>query len=552
MPGARRRGRVPGLRCVAALDAACFLLGRSRASALPPTPSTGRSARPPGTARDRGPRRSRPLPSSGAPTDPRRRGLRLRRHPRRHRVADLRAGPRRRRRARRRTSPRSCGPPTPSGRPRTSPGGTTWRPLLGLSIDQAAFDEAVEAVTHIPTAFESAEITPGADPLVRALAATDARLAVASGSSRDWVDHHLARFGLTSLLPTVVGRDHPRGHRGQAGAGPLPRGRRRRRRRRRARGRHRGHACGASSRPGPPGWGRSWPCPSRLTAHQDLSDRRPGRGLAGRAHPAPTWPPSSRALSVGWPPCPSRSVGSVACAAPRPCAGWWPRPASASTTWSPRCSCGRASTSRTRSAPCPAWCSTPGPALRSRGRRACATWACRPVILFGVPGAQGRRGVGRLGPRRHRPGGPPATCATTSATTSWSWPTCASTSTPTTATAACSPPTGDVDNDATLERYAEVAVAQAEAGVDVVAPSGMMDGQVLAIRDALDEDGHEELADPGLRGQVRLRRSTARSARRSTSRSPTAATAGPTSRTPATSARRWRRSAPTWPRAPTW
>jgi len=45
---------------------------------------------------------------------------------------------------------------------------------------------------------------------------------------------------------------------------------------------------------------------------------------------------------------------------------------------------------------------------------------------------------------------------------------------------------GEVDNDATLERYAEVAVAQAEAGVDVCAPSGMMDGQVAAIRSALD------------------------------------------------------------------
>ena len=55
-------------------------------------------------------------------------------------------------------------------------------------------------------------------------------------------------------------------------------------------------------------------------------------------------------------------------------------------------------------------------------------------------------------------------------------------------------PTGDVDNDATLERYAEVALAQADAGVDVCAPSGMMDGQVLAIRDALDEEGHELVA----------------------------------------------------------
>ena len=51
-----------------------------------------------------------------------------------------------------------------------------------------------------------------------------------------------------------------------------------------------------------------------------------------------------------------------------------------------------------------------------------------------------------------------------------------------------------VDNDATLERYARVAVAQAEAGVDVVAPSGMMDGQVGAIRAALDHAGHPAVA----------------------------------------------------------
>ncbi len=52
---------------------------------------------------------------------------------------------------------------------------------------------------------------------------------------------------------------------------------------------------------------------------------------------------------------------------------------------------------------------------------------------------------------------------------------------------------GGVDNDATLERYASVALAQAAAGVDVVAPSGMMDGQVAAIRAALDGAGHVEL-----------------------------------------------------------
>lgn len=54
---------------------------------------------------------------------------------------------------------------------------------------------------------------------------------------------------------------------------------------------------------------------------------------------------------------------------------------------------------------------------------------------------------------------------------------------------------GEVDNDATLERYAAMAVVQAAAGVDLVGPSGMMDGQVAVIRDALDATGH---ADTGI------------------------------------------------------
>jgi porphobilinogen synthase len=53
---------------------------------------------------------------------------------------------------------------------------------------------------------------------------------------------------------------------------------------------------------------------------------------------------------------------------------------------------------------------------------------------------------------------------------------------------------GSVDNDATLEIYAKAAVAQATAGAHVVAPSGMMDGQVAAIRAALDGAGHHEVA----------------------------------------------------------
>jgi porphobilinogen synthase len=51
-------------------------------------------------------------------------------------------------------------------------------------------------------------------------------------------------------------------------------------------------------------------------------------------------------------------------------------------------------------------------------------------------------------------------------------------------------PDGSVDNDSTLDRYRRIAVVQAEAGADLVAPSGMMDGQVAAIRDALDDAGH--------------------------------------------------------------
>jgi porphobilinogen synthase len=51
-------------------------------------------------------------------------------------------------------------------------------------------------------------------------------------------------------------------------------------------------------------------------------------------------------------------------------------------------------------------------------------------------------------------------------------------------------PDGEIDNDKTLSAYAEMAIAQAEAGVDMVGPSGMMDGQVAVIRHALDAAEH--------------------------------------------------------------
>ncbi|CAM3386891.1 porphobilinogen synthase [Mycobacterium frederiksbergense] len=53
---------------------------------------------------------------------------------------------------------------------------------------------------------------------------------------------------------------------------------------------------------------------------------------------------------------------------------------------------------------------------------------------------------------------------------------------------------GRVDNDATNDQYVKLAVAQAHSGAHVVGPSGMMDGQVAAIRDGLDDAGHEDVA----------------------------------------------------------
>jgi porphobilinogen synthase len=52
---------------------------------------------------------------------------------------------------------------------------------------------------------------------------------------------------------------------------------------------------------------------------------------------------------------------------------------------------------------------------------------------------------------------------------------------------------GEVDNDPTLALYGRVALAQARAGADIVAPSGMMDGQVSAIRSALDDEGYQQV-----------------------------------------------------------
>jgi porphobilinogen synthase len=55
-------------------------------------------------------------------------------------------------------------------------------------------------------------------------------------------------------------------------------------------------------------------------------------------------------------------------------------------------------------------------------------------------------------------------------------------------------PDGRIDNDGTLQRYAEMALAHADAGVDMVGPSGMMDGQVRVVREALDAAEHEDVS----------------------------------------------------------
>ncbi len=52
---------------------------------------------------------------------------------------------------------------------------------------------------------------------------------------------------------------------------------------------------------------------------------------------------------------------------------------------------------------------------------------------------------------------------------------------------------GYVKNDETIELYAKTAVSQADAGADIIAPSGMMDGQIAAIRQALDDSGHKNV-----------------------------------------------------------
>ena len=110
-------------------------------------------------------------------------------------------------------------------------------------------------------------------------------------------------------------------------------------------------------------------------------------------------------------------------------------------------------------------------------------------------------------------------------------------------------PDGEVDNDQTLAAYAEMALAQAAAGVDMVGPSGMMDGQVAVVRDRRSTPPGTATSRSWPTPRSTPPPSSARSARPSTPRS--SATAGPTSRTRPTPSRACARRCSTWSRAPT-
>lgn len=93
-----------------------------------------------------------------------------------------------------------------------------WPPLaelLGLTIDRAAWDAARDALAGGPDSLLESSIAPGAIDLVEALHADGVTLAVASGSQRWWLVHHLDRFGLTDRFAALVGVDHPDVHVGK-------------------------------------------------------------------------------------------------------------------------------------------------------------------------------------------------------------------------------------------------------------------------------------------------------------------------------------------------
>ncbi len=93
-----------------------------------------------------------------------------------------------------------------------SHGETYWPALaldLGLDVDEAAFDAARDALLDAPSSRHESALAPGAADLVEALHREGVPLAVASGSHREWLEHHLDRFGLADRFSALVGIDHP-------------------------------------------------------------------------------------------------------------------------------------------------------------------------------------------------------------------------------------------------------------------------------------------------------------------------------------------------------
>ena len=164
------------------------------------------------------------------------------------------------------------------------------------------------------------------------------------------------------------------------------------------------------------------------------------------------------------------------------------------------------------------------------------------VLLFGLPGREGRGGLGRLGRRGHRPARDRARSRRAHPDLARDRPTCASASTPTTATAACCATTACVDNDATLELLARTAVSPRR-GRRRRRRAERHDGRAgrRASARRSTSEGFEHDADPVVRGEVRIGvlRPVPRGGR---VRAPAAATGAATRWTRRTRARRCARS----------
>ena len=267
-----------------------------------------------------------------------------------------------------------------------------------------------------------------------------------------------------------------------------------------------------------------------------------GRGLVGWGHGRDHAGRLCRRLSRA---TPAPAAPHAGVAAP----GGRDPPRASTTSWL-HSSCARGSTRRCPSPPCRARCSTRS--TRSSSRPSGWSRSASPaLILFGVPATKDAAGSGAWDPDgivqvalralRDAVGDELVLMADLCLDEYTDHGHCGVLG-----------PSGEVRNDATLELYQRVALRPGRCGADVVAPSGMMDGQVAAIRARPRRRRPRAGRRPGLRGQVRLGplRSLPRGGRRHHRRRgrPPRLPAGPEQR----AARRSPRSRSTWPRAPTW